>query len=351
MPRFSRSTVVAAVVALSGSLAAGCSGGSGKPAATSPPPPTSASPSATPLHPAVATCPLTGLPPKPGDSIRRVALGVKIDNVDLARPQTGLDRADIVFEETVEGGLTRLFAIFQCSAAPKIGPIRSARTSDGDMLRLLDGAVFGFSGANPKALAPVAATSKAVLISYDALPQYYYRDNSRAAPHNVYSSTTRILQAGIARRHGLKAPPAMFVYGHPGYLGKPAKSMSIRWSSSASAGWTWNGNSAWARTQNGTPDVLTDGHRVLANNVVVMSITTRSTGLHDVLGNPSPDDVVTGSGKVWVLRDGRVIRGHWSRPTAAKPMTLRDNHGNVLKLRPGRTWVELLPRPRFPRIS
>jgi hypothetical protein len=344
-----RTTLAIALLAVSASTLAACGGGSKPVAAPSSPTPTPTATTAPAAPAVVATCPLTGVPPTKGQKIQRVALAVKIDNVDVARPQTGLDHADIVVEETVEGGLTRLFAVFQCDSAPLIGPIRSARTSDGDLLRLLNGAVFGFSGANPRALAPVAATSKAVLISYDALPAYYHRDYSRPAPHNVYSSTQSILSAGVARRKGLHAPSPIFAYGPPRALGAKVHQASLAWPA-ASASWRWNGR-VWLRTQNGSADMLTDGKRVGANNVVIMSITTRSTGLHDVLGNASPDDVVTGSGKVWVLRDGHVIRGTWSRADRTKRMVLKGLGGKVILLHPGRTWVELLPQPRKPNLS
>jgi hypothetical protein len=298
----------------------------------------------------VETCPLTGLPPREGQKINRVALAVKIDNTDVARPQAGLDRADIVIEETVEGGLTRLMAIFQCDSADNIGPIRSARTSDGDLLRLLDGAVFGYSGANPRAIAPVRTNSHAVLIAFDDSPQYFRRDPGRAAPHDVMSSTATLLKAGLARNKKLDAPRTVFSYGDPKRPGKKVRTAAMSWSSYTSAVWTWKGR-GWARTQNGSPDMLANGKRVVATNVVIMSITTRDSGLHDVLGNASPDDVVTGKGKVWVLRDGKVITGTWHRTNRAKRMVLRDNLGHVLPLRPGRTWVELLPRPRTPSLS
>jgi hypothetical protein len=298
---------------------------------------------------AVKTCPLTGLPPKRGQDIKRVALAVKIDNVNDARPQAGLDRADLVVEETVEGGLTRLFTVFQCDSANSIGPIRSARTSDGDLLRLFNGAVFGYSGANPKAIAPVRATSRAVLISWDDTPQYFSTNSSRPAPHNVFGSSSRLLATGIARNHKLHAPRRVFVYGTPKHVGTKVHRVSMTWPA-ASASWTWTGH-AWSRTQAGSADVLTDGHQVTATNVVVMSIRIANSGLHDVLGNPSPDDVVTGSGKVWVMRNGHVIRGTWHRPTAADRMTLRDKTGHVLPLAPGRTWIELLPQPRSPSLS
>jgi hypothetical protein len=349
MSKPSRTPLTAALLAAALVTLAACSGSSepsGDPSAS----PTSASPSPSAQPVAVETCPLTGLPPQKGQKINRVALAVKIDNVDIARPQAGLDRADIVIEETVEGGLTRLMAIFQCDSADNIGPIRSARTSDGDLLRLLDGAVFGYSGANPKAIAPVRNTSRAVLIAFDDSPQYFRRDPGRSMPHDVMSSTDAILKAGIARNHKLDAPRTIFSYGDPKRPGKKVRTASLSWSSYTSAVWSWNGH-GWARTQNGSPDKLANGKRVVATNVVIMSITTRSSGLHDVLGNASPDDVVTGKGKVWVLRDGKVITGHWKRANRAKRMILRDNAGHVLPLHPGRTWVELLPRPRTPSLS
>ena len=343
-------TIVGALVLVTGLVGglAGCGGGHKNTAAQSSPTPTP-TPTAT-VAPVVKTCPLTGLPPKKGQNVNRVALAVKIDNVADARPQAGLDHADVVIEETVEGGLTRLMAIFQCGAANVVGPIRSARTSDGDMLRLLGGAVFGYSGANPRAIGTVAANSHAVLISWDNTPQYFHVDYNRPAVHDVMGSTKTLLAAGLARNKKLDAPKRMFVYGKPKLGGTPAKTVSMSWSSSASAAWTWT-NHAWQRTQNGTADVLTSGQRVSARNVVIMSIAIANTGLRDVLGHPSPDDVVTGSGRVWVLRDGHVIRGTWHRPTRAAKWVLRDNRGNPLPLTPGNTWVELLPRPRTPSLS
>jgi hypothetical protein len=241
-------------------------------------------------------------------------------------------------------------AIFQCDSSTNIGPIRSARTSDGDILRLLGGAVLAYSGSNNSVGASLAAHSGAALISWDHTPQYFHVDTGRPAVHDVMGSTATLLAAGVAQDKKLNAPKRMFVYGKPKIGGSPTTTVAMSWSSSASAAWSWTGH-AWQRTQNGTADVLTDGHRVTAHNVVIMSIAVANTGLHDVLGNPSPDDVVTGSGKVWVLRDGHVIRGTWRRPTAADKWVLKDKRGNVLPLTPGNTWVELLPRPRAPSLS
>ena len=326
-----RRVVAAAGAALTLLVLAACGGGSsgGKPSASPPPPP--------------ARCPLTGQLPTGKQDPGRPPLAVKIDNVDVGRPQAGLDRADIVVEETVEGGLTRLFTVFQCDSAPSIGPVRSARTSDAALLRLLGRAVFGFSGANPKALKPVRETSGALLLPYDANPSLYHRDSSRPAPHNVFTSTQTLVDAAKKKDDSLKAPAPVFTYsdGVPA-TAKTAKGVALRWSPDASAAWSWSGGH-WLRTQNGTPDVLVDHHRVNAANVVLMRIKTKDTGIRDVVGNPSPDDVVTGSGQVWVLRDGKVLTGTWSRPGIGSPMTLKAADGGVIALTRGRTWIELLP--------
>lgn len=350
MARSARSTFSALLIATGLIGLAGCGGGHKTDTQNTASTP-SATPSATTAPVVVKTCPLTGRPPTQGEKVNRVALAVKIDNVGFARPQAGIDHADVVIEETVEGGLTRLMAIFQCDSATTIGPIRSARTSDADLLRLLKGgAVLGYSGSNSHVAATLASQSGAALISWDHTPGFFHVDSSRPAVHNVMASTDSLRRAGIARDKKLRAPKPIFAYGKPAAAGKPAKHAALTWSSSASAAWAWNGHS-WVRTQNGTADVLADGHRVKANNVVIMSIAVANTGLHDVLGNPSPDDVVTGSGKVWVLRDGRVIRGHWSRPTVSDKLAFKDSRGRLLPLTPGNTWIELLPRPRTPALS
>jgi hypothetical protein len=342
-----RPAAIAAVTAVA-ILAAGCGGGSkpsSKPAANTQPTGGSASVSLK----AHGTCPLTGQPATGSLNPKRVALAVKIDNIAPALPQAGINSADVVFEELVEGGLTRLMAIFQCSKANTVGPIRSARISDADVLALLHGSVLGFSGANPADLPPIQANSDAVLISQDADGQYFYRNNSRPAPHNVFSSTNRILGAGLKQRKGLKAPKPLFDYGPIDSKATTAHKASMTWPA-ASAAWTWNG-SHYLRTQGGSADKITDGSRINAANVVIMNVDIQSTGLYDVDGSPSPEDVTVGSNRVWVLRGGKLIKGRWSRPTISAGLTFTDSAGHTINLTPGRTWVELLPTGRKPSFS
>jgi hypothetical protein len=273
---------------------------------------------------------------------------VKIDNVGEALPQSGVNNADVVVEELVEGGLTRLMAIFQCDKAKTVGPIRSLRISDADLLALLHGSVLGYSGANPKDMPPLIDHSDAVLISQDANPQYFYRSSAHVAPHNVYSSTKKILRAGIARRKSLKAPKPLFSYGAIDPAAKKAHVVSMSWPA-ASALWRWHKHE-WLRTQGGSTDRLSDGSQISATNVVVMNVQIASTGLVDVAGSPSPEDVTIGHNRVWVARDGKIIKGVWHRKSVGARWTLRDKQGHIITLAPGRTWVELLPTGRSPSI-
>jgi hypothetical protein len=326
----------AAVVVL-----AGCGGGGSSPTASS-------GHSPSPTHKittktggkAVPICPLTGTKKRPGQDTQRAALAVKIDNVAPAMPQAGVNSADVVFEEMVEGGLTRLMAIFQCNSAAAIGPIRSARTSDADVLALLHGSVFGFSGANPKALPEIDAHGDTVQISQDVEGGVFHRDDSRPAPHNVFASSNELIKAGLAKRKNLHAPRTMFSFGPLSRGAKNAHSFSLKWPDST-ASWTFSGGH-WLRTQGGSPDRGAGGQQLSAANVVVMSITIGSTGLHDVLGNVSPLDITVGSHPVWVFRNGKVIKGTWHRPKVTSRIILSQGK-TPIKLAPGRTWVELLP--------
>ncbi|HTW21502.1 MAG TPA: DUF3048 domain-containing protein [Mycobacteriales bacterium] len=335
---------VAAVVALL--TVAGCNGSGSNNAGNLTQPSSSPSAGASGQPAAKPTCPLTGAPIKKGESVTGPAVAVKIDNVSEALPQGGDNRADIVVEELVEGGLTRLMAIFQCNSAPLIGPIRSARITDANLLALLHGSILAFSGANPKDLPPIEAHGDAALISQDNDPQYFTRNLSRPAPHNVFSSTKQLIKAGLQRRPHLTAPKPLFSYGPIDPLSKRARQIHLTWPA-ATAIWTWS-KGAWLRTQDGAADILTNRHQVSATNVVIMSVNIASTGLHDVLGNPVPLDVTVGSNPVWVARNGKMVKGTWKRPKITSPLTLLDSQGHVIKLAPGRTWIELLPKPGKP---
>jgi Protein of unknown function (DUF3048) N-terminal domain/Protein of unknown function (DUF3048) C-terminal domain len=272
----------------------------------------------------------------------QVALSVKIDNAPAARPQSGLDRADLVFECLVEGGMSRFLAVYQSQGAASLGPIRSARPVDGALLRALHGGIFAYSGAATGEIAPAQAYSTAFLLSNDADPTPFERLTSRFAPENVYSSTAK-LRAEAARRSahpGLPSP--LFTYG-PVVPGSPAsRHLSVVLGSSASASWAYDGAS-YRRSENGSPHLLANGQQVRATNVVVLRVQVTHSGIIDAAGNEDPFVLAYGSGAAQVFRNGVVEDGSWSRPTVASPYQFTSTGGGSLTLAPGPTWIELVP--------
>ena len=294
--------------------------------------------------------PLTGLPPTSPTAEKRPALAVKVDNVQGAWPQAGLNQADIVYDLPVEGGLTRLLAIFHSQDVPVIGPIRSARPVDADILHLLGHAYFAFSGGTSSDLGPINDHSNATPMWWDVTPSLFVIRHDHAIPHQVFGTTAMLYAGGEARSPSTTPPPPMFSYSvATPTAAVPATTVTAQYSA-ATAAWTWNGTQ-YLRNQSGHADLLIDGAQVTATNVVVMSVGVRNTSAHDSHGTVVPLPVVIGAGQVWVFRNGVVVHGTWNRPTENSPMTLRTSTGQVIALMPGRTWVEVLPNSSLPRIG
>ena len=311
---------------------------------------TGASPGASSAPVLSGIDPLTGLPPTSPTAEKRPALGVKIDNVQGAWPQAGLNQADIVFDLPVEGGLTRLLAIFHSQDVPVFGPIRSARPVDADILHLLGHAYFAFSGGTKTDLGPINDHSNATPMWWDVTPSLFVIRHDHAVPHQVFGTTAMLYAGGEARAPSTTPPPPMFSYqvGVP-TAAVPASTVTAQYSA-ATAAWTWNGTQ-YLRSQSGHADILIDGSQVTATDVVVMSVGVQNTSAHDSHGTVVPLPVVIGSGQVWVFRNGVVVDGTWSRPTENSPMRLLSSTGQVIALMPGRTWVEVLPNSSLPRIG
>ena len=269
-----------------------------------------------------------------GDEIRRPALAVKIDNVSVARPQEGINQADVVYEELVEAGLTRLVAVFQTTGARSVGPIRSARTSDPPLLEGFDRPLFAYSGANRGTRRAVAA-SELTDIGYDTATSLYWRSTSRRAPHNLFSATDRLWGKYPERDEIPKAPFAFRTVLdelHPS--AEPVAGVFVDFGH-AEIDYAWNGE-GWERTHNGDAHRDSDGVRVAPPNVVIQ-FTTYGTSSADAR---SPEAQTVGSGEAWVFTDGHVVRGRWERPDQSRPADLVAD-GRPIRLTPGRTWVAL----------
>ena len=299
--------------------------------------PTTAPPPPPPVYP------LTGLPVTDPAVAARPALAVKIDNVEPAsRPQIGLNQADIVYEERVEGAVTRFMAVFHSGESQPVGPVRSARTSDIGLFRPLNQPMFAWSGANP-AFAGRVREAGMVDVGYEAASGQYYRARDRRAPHNLMiGSTMEMWAAG----YGGGTPPQLFTYraaGEPVAGGQIVSGVNIVFAvgaGSAPVDYVWNGG-GYARSQSGTPHVDALGVQVAPENVIVSFTPYADSDITDSFGVPIREAQTVGSGEAWVFTGGQLIPGTWNKPALEAPTQYVDAAGQPIKLTPGRTWVAL----------
>jgi Protein of unknown function (DUF3048) N-terminal domain/Protein of unknown function (DUF3048) C-terminal domain len=320
-------------------VAAACGGGNSQSASTTTAHEASPAPTA-----AAATCPLTGQPAPNGKVPQRPALAVKVDNAPAARPQYGLGTADVVYEQPVEGGLTRYIAIFQCHDAGKIMPIRSGRLIDPELLSQFGAhPLFAYSGAIDPVIAKVRA-SPLIDVGANEAPSAYTRDTNRSAPHNLFSSTDRLYAAGAARGASKTPPEPVFHYGSlPSH--RSTSSVNIAYSAS-NVTWTWESGAAhWSRSYRDTgPATLGGGGQIATANIVVMKVVLYpSPYVEDATGARENLLRLTGSGEAQVFRNGAVIDGRWERPKLSDTTELVNSSGQTIPLTPGQTWIELVP--------
>jgi len=284
---------------------------------------------------------LTGL--EVAEELTRPAFLVKIDNHERARPQIGINAADVVFEELVEGNITRFAAIFHSQEADPVGPVRSARTGDFELLTNLNTPIFGNSGGNPTVLQLLRNVDAIVLSDATVGSAAYYRIyGGRKAPHNLVTDTATIWR--LAKDRG-GTPPQIFEYREDGkalVMSAETVTTPIRINYGGyRIEYQWDKQAqGWARTQQGTPHVDADGVRIAPANVIIQFIKYGSS----VAFAGSPEARLIGSGDVWVLTDGRLVVGTWQRSTSEDTTTFMDAAGNPIELTPGRTWVAL-PKP------
>jgi hypothetical protein len=344
---------VVALLVLALLLTAACSGKSKKAAVTTTTT-TSTTIATTTTAAPTAVYPLTGLPVTDPATQNRPALVVKIDNADgaggnTARPQLGLNQADVVYEEMVEGSVTRLAAVFQSTDADPVGPIRSARSTDVAVFSPLNRPLFSWSGANA-GFAQLIHQSPLVDAGYDAHSDLYTRrdKSGHVAPHNLYSSTPALYSISAP---GAPPPNPLFVYRATGEpvlpSAKPVNSVDLAFGSgpgSAPVDYVWSAAAGgFARSQKGTPDVDENGAQITPQNVIVQFVTYHDTGYRDVTGAPVPEADLVGTGSSWILTNGSIIDGAWSKSAPDAIPVYTDKAGNPVKLTPGRTWVELVP--------
>ena len=315
---------------------------SGSPA---PPRPTAAAPAPSRTH-ATPTPRPTATPPRgplldpfTGEPVRSLGpvLAVKIDNIVDARPQTGLQSADIVYVIPVEGGLTRFMAVYSSHIPKVVGPVRSARQSDLDLLRQFGRPAFAWSGATPH-LVPFVERSPVVDL-YALQVGGYYRDPGRVAPYNLYASAPQLIKEA---KGASKARDIGFRFGALQAGGKAAASQEVKYPA-ASYTFRWSAKAGrWLAWIDGAPAMATEGGQ-LGGSTVIIQYTQIATSRFEEYGGRPPYAKSTGSGRAVILRDGREFTVRWSRPSLEGGTTYTLPDGQRMLFAPGQVWVVLAP--------
>jgi hypothetical protein len=284
----------------------------------------------------VPTAPLTGLPDPDGVADGRPAITVKVNNTN-ANVQAGIDRADVVYEEVVEGSYTRLAAIFNSHAPDKVGPVRSVRRTDASIVWPIGG-VFVFSGG---AQASLDSINEAPVVQLDETRagSMMFRDDSAEAPYNLWAHVDQMFTAETDAEP--VPPPALFTYraADAPLVGTPVTSVRVGFDAGFDVTWTWDTEQrVWKRTTGSMAASPTqgDGAEIAPQNVVVLKV--NYAGGAGVEGSEAE---LTGSGDALVFTAGREIQGRWERAEKEDVTTLVDADGNEIELTPGRTWVDL----------
>jgi hypothetical protein len=287
----------------------------------------------------MAVAPLTGLS-VPAVGLMRNAIVSKIDGSAPAMPQVGLDQADMVLEVKIEWGLSRYLAVFHSQQPTVIGPHRSARTTDPDLLAMFGHPLFAFSGANPGVVDRLALTDWKTGVGPGEVPRAWFRDETRPYPHNLFAATEvlRSRPAPVA----LPAPRFFFRPPGTGGGGVPVEGMAV--SVGATPLFRWDpALGGWRRWIHDRDHLHASGAPVAPTNVVVVET---FYGVSAADGN-SPEAISLGVGRAWVFTDGHMVAGSWTRLDRYAPYDLRDAAGNPITLLPGSTWVALADREPF----
>ncbi|MEZ5169824.1 MAG: DUF3048 domain-containing protein [Acidimicrobiia bacterium] len=335
MPTRSRSTVpvlLAFLVALALVVGA-CSGGDSKEA-------TATGEEVEAPAESSPTAPLTGLPDPDGEAASRPALSVKIDNNPDARPQNGLNQADIVWEEVVEGKATRFLAVFNSQSPETVGPIRSVRFTDPDLVWPLGG-LFVYSGGVPEAVAALNAVPVQSVDENIEEPEMF-RFGDRPAPHNLYGRPNELWK--LAEDPAAPLPLLRYLegdetFGNDG--GTDVEAVTIDFDSIGggyTATWMWDADAGqFVRSTEGEPqvDALDDSPLAFPNLIIQFIDYNGGAGVEGAKGT------VVGSADAWVLSEGQLVMGTWSRADLDSQTEFRDANGELVKLPPGRTWITL----------
>lgn len=281
-----------------------------------------------------STWPMTGLPVEGDDDAEQThpVLVTKMDNTYASAPQIGLGEADLVVEELVEGGLTRLAAFFYSEVPDNVGPVRSMRASDIGIVSPVD-ATMVTSGAAGQTIARIKGAG---IPFYQEGDTGFARDSSRSAPYNLFANLQEIAADAAT---DASRPQDYLPWGAEEDLpsGQPAKKIAASFGGGHTTNWTFNGKGYVNENT-----YAAAGDEFPADTVLVLRVQVGDAGYLDPAGNPVPETKLEGKGEAMIFHDGRLVRGTWHKTGLDSPITLSTKAGDLI-VPAGHTWIELVP--------
>ena len=280
-------------------------------------------------------------------------LAVKIDDTNAAHPQIGLEDADVVYIEQVEGGVTRLAAIFSSVIPERIGPIRSARISDIDILAQYGRVAFAFSGAQKKLLPVIDAANLQNLGAQAQPPSIYTTDPNRVPPFAMVLRADLLMAKVVEKNYQITtANNVGWSFGDAPQGGKPTESVIMHWPAARySAAWS-ESQSRWLLSHNSESNVAESGIVLGPTTLVIQMVSITDSEYRDKVGGITPFSQTVGNGRGFILRDGKTFNALWSRASEGVGTTWTSSDGKEIKFAPGQIWVALTDKePDFTYLT
>ncbi len=283
------------------------------------------------------------------EGINGPVLAVKIDDTNPAHPQIGIEDADVVYIEQVESGLTRLMAIFSSQIPERVGPVRSARISDIDILSQYGNVAFAYSGAQSKLLPIIGQANLLDLGAQRQSPTIYTTDPTRNQPYAMVLRADLLMARIVEKQYEIVSARSVgFVFGDEPKEGQPTNEVVIDWPSATYKA-TWSENEQrWFLYHNGRINSAESGVILGPTTLVIQLVSITPSEFGDKFGGVTPFSETVGEGKAYVLRNGKRFAGTWSRSDLNSGTSFSLLNGEEIKFAPGQVWVALTDRePKF----
>jgi len=272
-------------------------------------------------------------------------LVVKIDDTNQAHPQIGLEAADVVYIEQVEGGLTRLAAVFSSEIPERVGPVRSARISDIDIVAQYGHVAFAYSGAQKKLLPVISAANLQDLGAQHEGSSIYTTDPNRIPPYAMVLRADLLMKQTVEKKLSIeKAKSVGSIFGDLQDGGTPTSKVILHWPAATySASWS-DLDKRWLLLHNNSDDIADSGVHLGPTTLIIQMVSITPSEYKDKLGGVTPFSQTVGTGKAYVLRDGELFATTWSRPSELDGTTFTLLSGEQMKFAPGQLWIALTDR-------